>query len=147
MPDYLRTGTGKWAGDLTSGHGSASTESGVLQDARVTFNSRFEDGGGSNPEELIAAAHASCFSMALSAGLARKGHPPTEVQTTATLTLHKGPSGFKITKIHLNTAGKVPGITEAEFKEAAAGAKETCPVSVLLKPGLEEITVDATLVS
>ena len=84
---------------------------------------------------------------ALSAGLGRMGHTPTEIRTTATLTLHKGAQGFKITKIHLATEGKVPGIDQATFQEAAEGAKSNCPVSVLLKPGLEEISLDAKLVS
>lgn len=147
MPDFLRVGSGTWFGDLQSGQGTASTESGVLENAHITFNSRFENGGGSNPEELIAAAHASCFSMALSAGLSRQGHPPTEIRTNATLTLHKGETGFKITKIHLDTAGVVPGIDQATFEQAAETAKKTCPVSVLLTPGLQEVSLTATLAS
>ncbi len=146
MADLLRTATGTWAGDLRTGHGTASTESGALKQARVSFDTRFDTTPGSNPEELLAAAHASCFSMALSAGLGRMGHTPTEIRTTATLTLHKGAQGFKITKIHLATEGKVPGIDQATFQEAAEGAKSNCPVSVLLKPGLEEISLDAKLV-
>ena len=146
MPDLLRHATGTWAGDLTSGTGTASTESGALTNARVTFPSRFENAGGSNPEELLAAAHASCFSMALSAGLSRQGHPPTQIRTKATLTLNKGEKGFKITKIHLDTEGEVPGIDEATFKRAAEDAKAGCPVSVLLTPGLEAVTLDAKLV-
>jgi osmotically inducible protein OsmC len=147
MPDLLRYATGSWAGDLMSGTGKASTPSGALQDATITFPSRFEDAAGSNPEELIAAAHAACFSMALSAGLGREGHTPKEIRTKATLTLRKDESGFKITKIHLETEGQVPGIDQATFKQAAEGAKENCPVSVLLKPGLEELTLDARLVT
>lgn len=147
MPDILRHATASWAGDLRSGIGKASTESGALQDATITFPSRFEDGTGSNPEELIAAAHAACFSMALSAGLSQQGTPPEEIKTKATLTLRKDESGFKITGIHLETEGKVPGIDEAAFKEAAEGAKENCPVSVLLKPGLESLTLAARLIA
>ena len=147
MPDIQRHATASWAGDLHSGAGTASTESGVLRDAKVTFSSRFEEGAGSNPEELIAAAHAACFSMALSAGLSGQGHPPQEIRTRATLNLSKGEGGFKITKIHLDTEGDVPGIDEASFKAAAEQAKETCPISVLLKPGLQELTVAARLAS
>lgn len=147
MADLLRHATASWAGDLRSGTGRASTESGALTDATITFPSRFESASGSNPEELIAAAHASCFSMALSAGLSAQGHAPKQIRTKATLTLHKGESGFKITRIHLETEGDVPGIDAAAFQAAAEKAKETCPVSVLLKPGLEELTLTATFVS
>jgi osmotically inducible protein OsmC len=145
MPDLLRHASARWAGDLTSGNGTASTESGALKDAKVNFSSRFESGAGSNPEELIAAAHASCFSMALANNLSKAGHVPEEIRTQATLTLNKGPNGFKITKIHLDTEGSVPGIDQAAFAEAAEQTKKTCPVSVLLLPGLEEASVSAKL--
>jgi lipoyl-dependent peroxiredoxin len=146
MPDILRRATGTWSGDLLSGTGTASTESGALQNAKISFTSRFEDGvTGSNPEELLAAAEAACFSMALANNLSKDGHPPTEIRTNATLTLNKGPNGFKITKIHLDTEGTVPGIDQAAFSQAAEKTRETCPVSVMLKPGLEAITVDAKL--
>ncbi len=145
MPDFLRNATATWAGDLASGSGSASTESGALRDARVTFSSRFENNPGSNPEELIAAAQASCFSMALANNLSKQGHKPNEIRTSATVTLNKGPNGFKITRIHLETEGSVPGIDQAAFEAAAETTKRTCPVSVLLTPGLEEMTVKATL--
>ncbi|MBK9715831.1 MAG: OsmC family peroxiredoxin [Kouleothrix sp.] len=140
-----RHASATWSGDLASGSGTASTESGALQDAKVTFASRFENSGGSNPEELLAAAHASCFSMALANNLSKDGHVPQEIRTRATLTLNKGPNGFKITKIHLDTEGSVPGIDQAAFAEAAEQTKKTCPVSVLLLPGLEEATVSAKL--
>ena len=146
MPDIQRHASASWSGDLQSGTGHASTESGALRDATITFPSRFETGTGSNPEELLAAAHASCFNMALSGGLSRQGHPPQEIRTKATLTLAKGESGFKITEIHLDTEGRVEGIDEAAFKAAAEQAKETCPVSVLLKPGLEAVTLHARLI-
>ena len=147
MPDILRHATGTWSGDLMSGTGTASTESGALQNAKISFISRFEDGvTGSNPEELLAAAEAACFSMALANNLSKDGHPPTEIRTQATLTLNRGPNGFKITKIHLETEGAVPGIDQAAFSEAAERTRETCPVSVLLKPGLEAITLDARLI-
>ncbi len=148
MPDILRHASGTWAGDLQTGTGTASTESGALHDAKVSFATRFnEPMTGSNPEELIAAAHASCFSMALSATLGRQGHTPRKISTKATLTLKRGESGFKVTKIHLETEGDVPGIDEATFKQAAETAKDTCPISTLLKPGLEALTLDARLVS
>lgn len=148
MPDILRHGTGTWRGDLMSGSGTASSESGALRDAKISFTTRFQEPvTGSNPEELIAAAHAACFSMALSGVLSQQGHAPEEIRTKATLTLTKGTSGFKITGIHLETDGEVPGMDEAGFKQAAETAKETCPVSVLLKPGLEDLTVEAKLVS
>jgi lipoyl-dependent peroxiredoxin len=147
MPDILRHASATWSGDLQKGTGSVSSESGALKEAKVSFATRFEEPmTGSNPEELIAAAHASCFSMALSATLGGQGHVPTEIRTKATLTLNKGAQGFKITKMHLETEGKVPGIDQAAFKQAAEAAKETCPVSVLLKPGLEEVSVEAKLV-
>jgi osmotically inducible protein OsmC len=147
MPDFLRHANARWAGDLPSGKGLVSTESGALKDAQVTFVSRFGSGAGSNPEELIAAAHAACFSMALANNLSKAGHTPGEIRTKATLTLNQGPGGFKITKIHLDTEGSVPGIDQAAFAEAAEQTKKTCPVSVLLLPGLEEATVSARLQS
>lgn len=145
MPDLLRRASATWAGDLTGGSGTASTESGALQDVKIVFSSRFENGGGSNPEELIASAHAACFSMALANNLSKAGHVPEQIRTQAALTLHKGESGWKITKIHLDTEGSVPGIDQAAFAEAAEQTKKTCPVSVLLLPGLEEATVSAKL--
>ena len=147
MPDIQRHASATWNGDLQSGTGKASTESGALRDATITYPSRFEEGTGSNPEELIAAAHAACFSMALSGGLSRQGHPPQEIRTRATLTLRRGASGFEIAAIHLDTEGRVAGIDQAAFREAAEAAKENCPVSRLLKPGLGELTLDARLVS
>lgn len=145
MPEILRNATASWEGDLLKGSGKASTESGALRDAAVTFASRFESAGGSNPEELIAAAQAACFSMALANGLSKQGHVPQIINTKATLVLNKGESGSKITKIHLETEGRVPGIDQAAFQAAAERTKEICPISVLLNPGLEEVTVKAKL--
>jgi osmotically inducible protein OsmC len=145
MADILRRASGTWRGDLRSGSGTASTESGALRDAKISFVSRFENESGSNPEELIAAAHAACFSMALANNLSQAGHVPEEIRTEATVTLTRGPSGFKITKVHLDTEGRVPGIDQEAFAAAAEKTKQTCPVSVLLLPGLEEATVSATL--
>jgi osmotically inducible protein OsmC len=147
MPDFKRSGTGIWRGTLQEGSGAASSQSGALQDVAYSFPTRFENAPGSNPEEMIAAAHAACFSMALSAGLGRAGTPPEEIRTKATVTLNKSEAGFKITAIHLETEGRVPGIDAAAFQQAAEGAKENCPVSKLLKPGLESLTLDAKLVS
>lgn len=145
MAEIEKYASGSWQGDLKSGVGNASTESGRVQNIPMTFASRFQDGKGSNPEELIAAAHASCFSMALSKGLSDAGHPPDAINTRATVTLRTGGDGARITKIHLQTEGYVAGMDEAAFKEAAQEAKETCPVSLLLLPGLEEMTLEARL--
>lgn len=147
MAEITRTASASWTGDLRSGAGRASTESGVLREAVITYPSRFESGQGSNPEELIAAAHAACFSMALAARLTREGTPPERVETRATVTLQTGEAGAKITRVHLQTRAKVPGLDPAKFREAAEGAKEGCPVSQLLKPGLESLTLEAELVS
>lgn len=101
-------------------------------DGAYSFDSRFGEGAGTNPEELIAAAHAGCFSMATAAALTRAGYPPKSIETTATLTLEQKPEGFRITTIALDTAADVPGIDEAQFKTIADEAKRTCPVSVAL---------------
>ena len=123
-----------------------STGSGALNNASVTFVSRFENGTGSNPEELIAAAEAACFSMALANGLSKDGHTPESISTRATVTLRMDPGGAKVASIHLETEGKVPGIDAATFQAAAEQTKTTCPISRLLTPGLEAITLDARLV-
>jgi osmotically inducible protein OsmC len=112
-------------------------------EGQYSFSSRFEEGPGTNPEELIAAAHAGCFSMAFSNGLAKAGFTPTSVQTTAKVYLEKVGEGFKITRINLDTVGRVPGIPENQFMEIAEGAKKNCPVSQLLTGA--EITLNARL--
>ncbi|HYN87318.1 MAG TPA: OsmC family protein [Ardenticatenaceae bacterium] len=147
MPVFERHAEGVWTGDLRGGSGTASTGSGALRDAPVTFVSRFENAGGSNPEELVAAAHASCFSMQLSANLGRRGYQPEEVRTQATITLELGSGGPRVTQVHLETEGRVPGIEEATFREAAEEAKLNCPISKLLTPGLDEVSLEARLVS
>ncbi|MFN8483631.1 MAG: OsmC family peroxiredoxin [Anaerolineae bacterium] len=145
--DLLRTGSGSWKGDLRSGSGTASTYTGVVQDAHITFDSRFSDGGGTNPEELIAAAHAACFSMALANILSQKGFVPDEVKTTATLTLNKGEQGFSITKMSLDTAAVVPNIDPETFGQSVNEAAAGCPVSRLLIPGLVDgISVNGSLI-
>lgn len=146
MPEIVRTGSAHWSGDLKSGRGAASTPSGVLKEAPYSFASRFENAAASNPEELIAAAHASCFSMALSNILASGGHTPTEVRTKVTLRMRMDQGGATIVASHLECEGKVPGISAEAFDAAAAKAKDTCPVSRLLKPGLESLTYTARLI-
>jgi osmotically inducible protein OsmC len=135
-------GTAEWKGDVPSGSGTFTA--GDTISGEYSFKSRFEDGPGANPEQLIAAAHASCFSMALSNILAQAGSPPESVQTEATVTLRPVDGAPTITKIALVTVGRVPGINAAAFAEAAAAAKAGCPVSRALA-GVPEVTLEATL--
>jgi osmotically inducible protein OsmC len=137
-------GTAEWKGDLPSGSGTFTAGDSIS--GGYTFKSRFEDGPGSNPEQLIAAAHASCFTMALSNMLAKAGNPPDSVQTDATVTLRMVEGAPTITKIDLVTVGRVPGMDEATFAEHAAAAKAGCPVSRALA-GVPEITLEASLAS
>jgi lipoyl-dependent peroxiredoxin len=135
----------EWKGGLKSGSGTFEAgDGGITGD--FSFKSRFEDGPGANPEQLIGAAHAACFSMALSAGLEADGHPVDSVKTNATVTLRLVDDAPSITKIELVTVGKVPGIDQAAFEEAANSAKANCPVSKALA-GVGEITLSATLES
>jgi len=145
MPNIDRRASAIWRGDLKSGKGEVTATSAVFQSTPYTFATRFENAPGTNPEELIAAAHAACYSMAFSNALASKGHVPESIETTATLTLALGEGGPKISKVRLETRGKVPGIDNAKFLEIAREAKDGCPVSKLLKPGLETIELDAKL--
>ena len=140
----VRTSKAQWNGSLKDGKGTVSLGSGAY-DGQYSFSSRFESGTGTNPEELIAAAHAGCFSMALSAGLGKSGFTPTRISREAKVHLEKVGEGFAITKIELVTEGEVPGIDEAAFLEHAEGAKKNCPVSKAL--GAVEITLTAKLVS
>jgi osmotically inducible protein OsmC len=135
-------GAAEWKGDLKSGTGTFTAGDSINGD--YSFRSRFEDGPGANPEQLIAAAHAACFSMALSAGLADAGTPVSSVRTDATVTLRFVDGAPTITSIALKTVGSVPGLDEAGFKAAAEGAKAGCPVSRALA-GVPEITLEATL--
>jgi len=137
-----RKASAVWRGDLKTGKGSISTESGVLSDVGYSFSRRFESEPGTNPEELIAAAHASCFSMALSAQLGEAGITPERIETTATVTLEKLSDGFAITAVHLDVSVTIPGADEGKFDEAAKKAKEGCPISKLLNA---KITMDARL--
>jgi lipoyl-dependent peroxiredoxin len=138
-----RISEAEWLGDLKSGKGKISLGSGAFE-GQYSFTSRFEDGKGTNPEELIAAAHAGCFSMALSAGLTQAGTPPTRIHTSAKVIFGPVPGGFAITKIELTTEGSVPGLDAKAFEAAAADAKVNCPVSKALKA--VEITLIAKLV-
>ena len=138
-----RKASAVWRGDLKSGRGTISTESNVLKETQYSFGTRFENGPGTNPEELIGAAHAGCFSMALSAELGKAGFKADTIATTAGVTLENHPqTSWTVTKIHLETTAKVPGITPEKFSEIANGAKAGCPISRLLKA---EITLDAKL--
>ncbi len=128
----IRKASAIWKGDLKSGKGTMSTETGTLKDTQYSFTSRFETGTGTNPEELIGAAHAGCFSMALSAGLSAAGFVPDSVSTTAHVNLNKVDTGFKITLIELVCEARVPNIDEAKFQEIAAGTKTGCPISQAL---------------
>jgi osmotically inducible protein OsmC len=139
-----RNASAIWQGNLKSGKGSLSTDSGVLKQTPYSFTSRFATGAGTNPEELIAAAHAGCFTMALSAALEGAGFTADTLTTSAALTLENLPqTSWTITAIQLNTTAKVPGISPEQFATIAAGAKANCPVSRLLKA---EITLDAKLI-
>jgi osmotically inducible protein OsmC len=137
------TAHAQWQGDLKEGQGEVSLGGGAFK-GQYSFHSRFEDGTGTNPEELIAAAHAACFSMAFSNELAKAGFTPTSVKTIAEVTLGKNDSGFAITKITLNTDAVVPGISEAAFHELGQAAKNGCPISKALA-AVETITLNATL--
>ena len=135
-----RKGSAIWKGDLKGGSGTVSTESGVLKDSQYSFKTRFEDGIGTNPEELLAAAHAACFSMALSNQLTQHGMTADSIETTASCTMEN----LTITKFHLDLVATIPGADAAKFEEAAAAAKAGCPVSRLFNA---EITLDAKLKS
>jgi osmotically inducible protein OsmC len=139
-----RKGSAVWTGDLKTGKGTVSTESGVLTDTQYSFATRFENGKGTNPEELIAAAHAGCFSMALSAQLGNAGITPERIATSATVTLEKGEGGFAITAVHLDVRAKLESGDRKAFETAANNAKAGCPVSKVLNA---KITMNATLES
>lgn len=137
-----RSASAVWKGGLKDGRGTISTQSGALENAQYSFSTRFEEGKGTNPEELIAAAHAGCFSMALSAQLGSAGKTPESIQTEAVVTLDKTEEGFTVTAVHLTVRAKVPGATPTDFQTAAEQAKAGCPISRLLKA---QITMDAKL--
>jgi osmotically inducible protein OsmC len=137
-----RKASATWQGDLKSGKGTVSTESGVLSQTQYSFSTRFENGRGAKPEELIAAAHAGCFTMALSAQIGNAGLTPEKLETAATVTFEKLEAGWTVTRIHLEVRGKVPGMDAAAFGEVANAAKTGCPISRLLNT---TITMDAAL--
>lgn len=137
-----RKGSALWRGGLKDGKGSLATESGVLADTPYSFGTRFEDATGTNPEELVAAAHAACFSMALSGQLGNAGARPESIRTTATVSLEKQEAGWSVTESRLEVVARVPGIDRATFEQAAQAAKEGCPISRLLNA---RVTLEATL--
>jgi lipoyl-dependent peroxiredoxin len=139
-----RNASAHWEGGLKDGKGTVSTESGVLSSTQYSFSTRFENGKGTNPEELIAAAHAGCFSMALSGQLGNAGLTAQSIDTTATVTFEKLEAGFTVTEVHLKLVAKIPGADKAAFETAANNAKTGCPISRLLNT---KITLDAQLVS
>jgi osmotically inducible protein OsmC len=137
-----RRATAQWRGDLKTGKGSLTTESGVLDNARYSFTSRFEGEKGTNPEELVAAAHAGCFTMAVSAELGKANLTAESLQTTAVVSLEKDTGGWSITESQLDLVARIPGATEDAFRSAADAAKANCPLSKLLKA---KITLTARL--
>jgi lipoyl-dependent peroxiredoxin len=139
-----RKASAVWQGDLKTGKGNISTDSGTLKNAQYSFTTRFENGVGTNPEELLAAAHAGCFTMALSAQLGGAGLTAAKLETTCTISLEKVGEGFSITKSHLNVVANVPGADQAKFDAAVKAAETGCPVSKLFKA---EISVTSQLVT
>lgn len=137
-----RKASAVWKGGLKDGTGAISTQSGVLSDTQYSFSTRFEEGIGTNPEELVAAAHAGCFSMALSGQLGNAGVTAESISTSAIVTLEKTDAGFTVTKVHLDVVARIPGGDQQTFETAANNAKAGCPISRLLKA---EITMDARL--
>lgn len=145
MAQILRTAEAVWHGDSRSGGGKITTGSGVIRDQVYTWRMRFEDEPGTNPEELVAAAHAACYSMALASDLSKAGFPPQSLHTHATLMMEKETAGWTTTRIRLEVEGKVPDIDEATFQQSAETAKNNCPISRLLAPGLKGIDLVARL--
>jgi osmotically inducible protein OsmC len=137
-----RTASAHWQGSLKDGKGTLSTESGVLDQVQYSFSTRFEEGKGTNPEELVGAAHAGCFSMAFSAELGKAGLTPVSIATTATITMAKTDAGFTVVESHLDVTAKIPGADKAKVLEIANAAKAGCPISRLLNA---KVTMDATI--
>lgn len=140
----VRKASAVWQGSLKEGKGNISTESGTLSNAQYSFSTRFENGKGTNPEELIAAAHAGCFTMALSGQLGAAGITAENLETTASVTMEKLEAGMTITKVYLDVTAHIPGGDQAAFDKAAANAKAGCPISRLLKA---DITMTAKLIT
>ncbi|HSU56113.1 MAG TPA: OsmC family peroxiredoxin [Candidatus Dormibacteraeota bacterium] len=145
MADIERKAQAEWSGELMTGSGKISTGSGALRDVTYSVPSRFESAKGSNPEELLAAAHAGCFSMMLAKVLGDEKKKAKSISTNATLTMGQRDGGWKIVKVHLETEVSADGLDDATLQKAAGVAKDKCPVSVLLKPGLESVTLAAKL--
>jgi len=141
-----RNGSAHWEGGLLDGKGTVSTASGVLSNTQYSFKTRFESGAGTNPEELIGAAHAGCFSMALSKQLEDAGMKAQSIDTTATVSFDKVDGGFSIVEIHLDLTARIPGGDKGKFEQAAANAKAGCPISKLFKDNTK-VTLDAKMVS
>ena len=139
-----RKASAVWQGELKDGKGTISTDSGVLSNTQYSFSTRFEMGIGTNPEELIAAGHAGCFSMALTGQLGNAGLVPASINTTSTVTLEKTEAGFTVTEVHLDVTAKIPGASQESFETAANNAKAGCPISRLLNT---KITMEAKLES
>ena len=139
-----RTANAQWKGGLKDGKGTISTASGVLSNTQYSFSTRFENGKGTNPEELVAAAHAGCFSMALSAELGKASITPESIETKCTVTFEKTDSGFTVTESHLDVTAKIPGGNKGAFDKAATDAKAGCPISRLLNT---KVTMTANLQS
>ncbi len=137
-----RKASAVWHGDLKTGQGSISSDSGVLKDTQYSFGTRFENGVGTNPEELIAAAHSGCFAMAFSAELGKAGFTPASIHATATVTLDKTDAGFTVTESHLDMTAKIPGADKAKVLAIANAAKAGCPISRVLNA---KVTLDAKL--
>ncbi|ABF44828.1 OsmC-like protein protein [Deinococcus geothermalis DSM 11300] len=144
MADIARKASAQWRGDLRSGQGTIRTESGVLKDAQYSFKTRFENGAGTNPEELLAAAHAGCFTMQLSALLAADGHDPQDLRTEATCEMVREGQGFKVSAMRLVVRGRVGNIDQAEFERHVQQAAQMCPLSRVMQ-GNVEITHEAVL--
>ncbi|QIE44069.1 OsmC family protein [Pseudohalocynthiibacter aestuariivivens] len=139
-----RRASATWQGDLKTGKGTISTQSGAMKDNPYGFNTRFEDAPGTNPEELVGAAHAGCYAMAMTLGLADKGVTADQIDAKAQVTLDEVDGGFAVTKVHLDVTARIPGISAADFQEVAEATKKNCPISKLLNA---EITLDAKLES
>jgi osmotically inducible protein OsmC len=144
MAEIARKANAQWMGDLRSGKGNISTESGTVKNAQYSFGTRFENGSGTNPEELLAAAYAGCFTMQLCALLANDGHDPQDVRTEATCEMVKDGPGFKVSAMRLSIRGRVGNIDQAEFEKHIGEAAEMCPMSKVMK-GNVEITHEAVL--
>lgn len=145
MADIQRHATVNWQGNPKNGRGQISGESGEFTDMDFSFPSRFQNEAGTNPEELVGAAHAACFNMVIAKELAAQGSSPENLETEATVTLREDGGNYEVTRIHLDTKGTVPDIDESTFRQIAQTARDNCPISQLLKPGLQELTVEVTL--